>query len=330
MANYEKESFPVKATAKTITAGGTVLYSWKEQVVSPPDGLYTDLVSGRTGTNNAREKGNADLAVPFYATLDYEGAINGAPYYTFQDAALASWAALTSDTVQSISAPGGIILWGYAAQLMGWANTGSWGLTPFSPPVNVWLLFDPTDATSASAGLQGVPAALVSPDQTYVAQQKQFYLCVLLGKDASGKAIYGTHYGAANGVLPGVMTTMAQQFFDEKQFHGKGGSGFVALGNPTAAISGLKGGGPGTVRWNNGSGNDIWAAPSGTDSRFLLVMSSYSTTGESGLAVVDNAGTYRQGYSSLFTVAGVTFEFHGGIFTAGGGTTSGISGTFGG
>src|SRR5215469_7572052 len=81
--NYEKESFPVKLTAKTTTAGGTILYSWTEQVIGGTDGLYTDQVSARTGTNNAREKNNADLTLPYYASLDLEGSINGALYYTF-------------------------------------------------------------------------------------------------------------------------------------------------------------------------------------------------------------------------------------------------------
>jgi len=105
MPNYEIESFPVKLTAKTTTAGGTILYSWTEQVVSGTDGLYTDLVSGRKGVNNAREKNNADLTLPYYVTLDYEGAIGGAFYYTFSPGVTGGgggaggiWAQLTNYT----------------------------------------------------------------------------------------------------------------------------------------------------------------------------------------------------------------------------------------
>jgi len=101
--NYEKESFPVKVTAKTTTVGGTILYSWTEEVVSLPDGRYTAQVSPRTGTNSAREKNNSDMAPPFYAVLDYEGAIGGAPYYTFQASApvaIIKPTTATSSTIQ--------------------------------------------------------------------------------------------------------------------------------------------------------------------------------------------------------------------------------------
>src|SRR5215831_13754251 len=100
--NYEKEPFPVKVTAKTTTGGGTILYTWTEQVVGQPDGRYSNQVSARTGTSNAREVNNADVAIPFYAVLDYEGAINGAPYYTFQSPAATAFVKPTTATSSTI------------------------------------------------------------------------------------------------------------------------------------------------------------------------------------------------------------------------------------